>query len=84
MTQASTPLQEGPSGHRSRIRAPLKSSSTMAENNAFDELEARGAGSGAAVDQLFWYAIEMGEGLQRRARVLGERADALKAVGLRE
>jgi ketosteroid isomerase-like protein len=44
----------------------------------------KGIGSGAAVDQRFWYAIEMEEGLQRRARILGDRVEALNAVGLRE
>ena len=43
-----------------------------------------GIGSGAAVDQRFWYAIEMEEGLQRRARILDDPVEALRAVGLRD
>ena len=44
----------------------------------------KGIGSGVAVDQHLWYAIEVEEGLQRRARILDDPLEALEAVGLRE
>jgi ketosteroid isomerase-like protein len=44
----------------------------------------KGAGSGAAVEQHFWYAIEMEEGWERRIRVCGDPVEALEAVGLRD
>ena len=47
-------------------------------------LHGKGAGSGAAVEQHFWYAIEVEGGWVRRIRVFGDRAEALEAVGLRE
>jgi ketosteroid isomerase-like protein len=47
-------------------------------------LQGKGARSGAAVEQCFWYAIEMDGGWERRIRVCGDPVEALEAVGLRE
>jgi hypothetical protein len=46
-------------------------------------LHGKGAGSGAAVEQFFWYATEMDGGWERRIRVCGDPAEALEAVGVR-
>jgi ketosteroid isomerase-like protein len=47
-------------------------------------VHAKGAGSGAAVEQYFWYAIEVDGRWASRIRVCGDPVEALEAVGLRE
>ncbi len=43
-----------------------------------------GVGSGAAVDQIAWYAFRLEDGRVRHVRVFGDRSEALEAAGLRE
>jgi ketosteroid isomerase-like protein len=47
-------------------------------------LHGKGTASGAAVEQHFWYAIEIEEGWERRIRVCGDPVEVLEAVGLPE
>jgi ketosteroid isomerase-like protein len=47
-------------------------------------LHRKGAGSGAPVEQHFWYAIEMEGRWERRIRVCGDPLEALEAAGFCE